>query len=267
MKERNVILHCHLFKNAGTTLDWALQRSFGSGFIDHRDDMEMRQYGIDYLDQFLGNQATVRALSSHHMPFMPEYKKPFYWLLLLREPISRIRSVYEFEVKQPVSSLGSEMAKQMDLSEYINWRMQDDVQPVIKNFYARYLCNKAIPDEVINDLDMECAIQRLSLNNVLVGTVERFDESMVFFEESLKGSFPGIDLSYIRQNIGSYESGLPLSFLDEISPEPREFLLDNNQLDKELHAMISSELEKKIHKIHDFDNKLDSFKKRCDSLL
>ena len=35
---RNVILHYHLFKNAGSTLDWSLQRQFGAGFVDHRDD-------------------------------------------------------------------------------------------------------------------------------------------------------------------------------------------------------------------------------------
>ena len=39
---RPVILHCHLFKNAGSTLDWSLQRQFGSTFIDHRDGDSMR---------------------------------------------------------------------------------------------------------------------------------------------------------------------------------------------------------------------------------
>ena len=39
---KQVILHGHIFKNAGTTLDWALKRSFGKAFVDHRRDDQMR---------------------------------------------------------------------------------------------------------------------------------------------------------------------------------------------------------------------------------
>ena len=39
---RPVILHCHLFKNAGSTLDWSLHKQFGSTFVDHRDGDSMR---------------------------------------------------------------------------------------------------------------------------------------------------------------------------------------------------------------------------------
>ena len=35
---RHVLIHAHLFKNAGTTFDFSLQRSFGEQFVDHRDD-------------------------------------------------------------------------------------------------------------------------------------------------------------------------------------------------------------------------------------
>ena len=75
MEEREVILHCHLFKNAGTALDWALQRTFGDGFIDHRYDDNMRQEGVVYLDGYLSKRPKVQVLSSHHMSFMPEHKK------------------------------------------------------------------------------------------------------------------------------------------------------------------------------------------------
>jgi hypothetical protein len=42
-QERLVILHNHLFKNAGTTIDWSLGRELGSAFVDHRDDAGMKQ--------------------------------------------------------------------------------------------------------------------------------------------------------------------------------------------------------------------------------
>ena len=36
---RKVIIHKHLFKNAGTTFDWSLHKNFGNDFCDHRDDV------------------------------------------------------------------------------------------------------------------------------------------------------------------------------------------------------------------------------------
>jgi len=264
---RQTILHCHVFKNAGTTLDWALERSFNAGFIDHRDDAVLIKQGMGYLEDFLNKHPNVSAVSSHHMPFEPEHEQSYFWLVMLREPLRRVRSVYEFEVKQlPISSLGSKMAKELDFSEYIYWRMQDNVPAVIKNFHVRYLNNVLRPEQEIDDSCLEDACQRLKLENVLVGTVESFNESMVIFEEALKGKFPKIDLAYISQNIGKKRSEHPLGFLDEITPDARDLLLENNQLDRKLYDMVNADQQNLISSIPDFDEKLSDFEKRCNSL-
>lgn len=267
MSDKNVMLHCHIFKNAGSTLDWALKRSFNQGFFDHREDQKMLKEGIKYLDEFLYARPEIFALSSHHMPFEPEHSKHYWWLVLLREPLRRVRSVYDFEVKQrPIASLGSKMAKKLNLSEYINWRIQSDVPTVIKNFHVRYLSNATNPSIKVDEVYLEKALQRLSLNNVLVGTVEHFDESMVLFEDSLRKVFPGVDLSYVRQNVGRHKLGDPLDFLDHINPDVRELLIVNNQLDMKLYDMVSAEQSALTKNFPDFEKRLDDFKKRCLSL-
>ncbi len=62
---RVVIAHGHIFKNAGTTFDWSLQRNFGDGFLDHRDDKKMRERGASHLLELVREQPGLQALSSH----------------------------------------------------------------------------------------------------------------------------------------------------------------------------------------------------------
>jgi len=51
-RPRPVLVHAHMFKNAGSTLDWSLARSFGKGFVDHREDRGMKQ-GAAYFGPWL----------------------------------------------------------------------------------------------------------------------------------------------------------------------------------------------------------------------
>ena len=64
---RVVILHGHMFKNAGSTFDWALNKNFGKAFIDHRDDAALLKGGGAYLSDFLNSNPEVKAFSSHHL--------------------------------------------------------------------------------------------------------------------------------------------------------------------------------------------------------
>jgi len=267
MNTKKTILNCHLFKNAGTTLDWALERNFGNGFCDHRENVEMRQRGICYLDEYLHDNPSIISVSSHHMPFMPEHEGAYWWLVLLRAPLRRIRSVYEFEARQPISSLGSKMAKKLNFSEYIHWRMRDDVPAVIKNYHVRYLNNITNSARVIDESFVDRAFSRLSLNNVIFGTVEHFDESMVIFEEVLKEDFKDIDLAYIKQNVSRKKTDSPLDYLDKLTLDSQEIILKNNQLDIKLYDVVESELEKLTGNIPDFENKLTNFRSRCKTLL
>ncbi len=110
---RIIIAHGHIFKNAGTTFDYSLERNFGKRFVDHRDDAPMRKKGSKYLKNYLKENKHLQAISSHHMcypfPNLPETKIiPAYFF---RHPIERIRSVYNFERKQKSGTPGAINAK------------------------------------------------------------------------------------------------------------------------------------------------------------
>lgn len=253
---RDIILHCHLFKNAGSTIDWSLKNNFGEKFIDHRDDHKMLSGSFEYLENYLEGK-NVTAISSHHMPFYPERMIGGHWMIMLRDPIARVKSVYTFENNQPISSLGSRMAKKLSYKEYVEWRMRDDVPTTIKDFHVRYIKGISNPGRRPEELWLHDCIEKLSLNNVHFGLVEYFDESMIIFENRLNNMSHQIDMSYIKQNVNRW--GGDIIDHDNTSRLIRE----NNRLDIDLYSWAKDILTKEFNAIDDKENKLVDFKHRC----
>ena len=96
---KNILVHVHIFKNAGSSFDDALNRFYRDDFIDHRDDSELLIGKMDYLEKYLDSHPNIQAFSSHSIHFLPQNtdKYNFLPIYLLRHPIDRIRSVYSFE--------------------------------------------------------------------------------------------------------------------------------------------------------------------------
>lgn len=269
---RHILLHSHLFKNAGSTIDWALQRSFGAGFVDHRDDKDMHRGRMKYLHGFLEAHRKVVAVSSHQMPFDPEYQAPgftFWFMLMIRDPIARALSVYEYEKSQPERvSLGAKMAKRMSMREYFDWRLRDDAPAVIRDFHVRSLCDRRHrPKHVLGEADLLAALERARLPRVLVGFVERFDESMVQFEAALQPAFRGVDLAHVIQNRRRGQAPDPQAALrDGLGEALYAELCEKNGLDRRLHAALLQQFELTRDKMDGFDACLRAFKGRCAEL-
>ena len=100
---RFVILHYHILKNAGTTIENILDRNFGERFA--RLDTSDRDGRIEQADilAYLDEHQEVQALSSHQIhypvPAAPGYI--FFDLCFLRDPIDRLRSTYDYFRQRP----------------------------------------------------------------------------------------------------------------------------------------------------------------------
>lgn len=207
---RFVITHGHIFKNAGTTFDSSLEKAFGGDFLDHRDDVSMRQGGADYLHQLIIDNPNIKAISSHHLcnplPKSDLYKCiPVYFV---RNPIDRVLSVYNFERKQKKGSKGAEMASKLSLIDYVHWRMSDAAPKVISNYQTAYIgrTRKLFNHEAVG-LDIFTRALDIVVNEkALIGTVERFDESFTYIVTKLKNYFPDVDFSYQMKNVNNKNS-------------------------------------------------------------
>ena len=265
-----VIAHCHMFKNAGSTLDWSLKRNFGKMFLDHHDDARMRVGGQDFLAHFLGDHPELKAISSHHLQFPLSDRDEALQIMpamLIRHPIDRVGSVYGFEKMQRADTPGAIHAKKMFFAEYVTWRMQPTVGTTIRNFQTLVLLGQTDqPNQLIDDVSFT-RLKAFLYGAPLLGLVELYDESMVLFEQELRPFFSGIDLSYVMQNItpGRRQS------LDErvaevhasLDDATMELLLARNQRDLELYFETKKIVHGRIAKMAHFDHLLSDFRSRC----
>jgi hypothetical protein len=261
---RPVLIHAHMFKNAGSSFDWSLQRNFGDAFVDHRDD-DLMKNGAGYFGSWLQQHHHCQAISSHWitapLPEVPGLRPLL--CLFLRDPVERMRSVYQFERQQQgVDTPGSLRAKKLSFLEYMRWQMEPMPGPVVKNYQTRY-CSGTYLGEDLADM-FNCACSLISGTDTL-GLVHRYDESMVLFEFHLRQYFPQLDLSYVKQN--SLSSGLQshtekraqvLEELTEISAE----ILAANEYDLQLFALAEQRFDQLIARVPDFSTRLAALQER-----
>ena len=191
-------------------------------------------------------------------------------IYLLRHPIQRIPSVYEFERRQEADTAGARAAKLKSFRDYVAWRMQPGVPRTIRNYQTIYLAGV---HNYSKDAEPGLGIFGVAMSTVrsnpLIGVVERYDETMVVIEHHLTESLPGLDLSYVRQNVTRRR------WLDR-RPTPESVLkrlgglaqtvVDKNSLDLAIYQLVNRRLDDQIGKIEHFDERLDDFRGRCERL-
>ena len=248
-KPRNIILHGHIFKNAGTTIDWILERNFGKNFLDDREDVQMRN-NSDYLASLLEQQ--LIAIASHSLPLPPKPIKGviFHTIVLLRNPILRVRSVYDFERKQKGKTPGAIHAKKFNFKEYVQWRMRDDVAVTIRDFQTRFLTQNSLPkSQNLSDEHLKYAIDYVK-NNPLTGLVEHFDESLNIFKTTLDQFVDDFNIDYEIQNVTQKkrlsESEKLSAIQQELGTELFETLLNKNSNDIKLYEAATEIIQSRF---------------------
>jgi hypothetical protein len=244
--KRTVIIHRHLFKNAGTTFDSILQNNFGNDFCDHREDVPMRKIGEDYLLDFLKENPEIKALSSHHIWFKPAGTDALELIpvLFLRHPIERMRSVYDFERKQDSSTLGSQMAKKLGFRDFALWYMQDDKPATMRDFHARHLAGFKKP-KPLRRIHFKKAASEIK-TNPFIGVVDLFDESLQAFDKAFRAKGIELDFSYQPKNVNKPFDGADYEkraseVLEELG-EIAKIVLKKNAFDIELYRLARTKI-------------------------
>ena len=195
----NVIFHHHLFKNAGTSVDVALRRCFGPRW--RNVEGEGRELTGQDLGALLAGEPELCAISSH--TFRPPFEVPgdvrLLPIVLLRHPLDRVRSAYEFERHQVADTMGTRLAKVHDFAGYVRARLAQPHDRSIRNFQTNklsHLPRNAAPDTAEELLSAMGCLQRLPF----IGLVETYDFSMRVFSAKLSEQLGGQSLEVVRAN-------------------------------------------------------------------
>lgn len=237
---RKLILHYHLFKNAGSSIDEILKRSFDDTWLKFDKEKSSAKILPADMQVFINDHPEAKAISSHQlMPPLPRGEFEVFPLVFLRHPLDRARSAYLFEWKK---QLGLTEPKG-SFSDYVREKLDPKNSGPISNFQVFQLSNEAYAGEKPrHDTASEERLERAKsfLDELaFFGLVERFHESLQRMHFYLQYHFP--ELKVVNRQINtSQDSAVQLE--EKLMTVRRELgealygdLCDRNQLDMQLY--------------------------------
>ncbi len=97
-EKRKVIVHNHVFKNAGTSDDHMLKDSLGERWVEWDTPNPGGKISPAELETFILDHPDIVAVSSDQaMPPLPDQHLDIYPIVFLRHPVDRAYSAYLFE--------------------------------------------------------------------------------------------------------------------------------------------------------------------------
>jgi len=273
---RVVLVHHHIFKNAGTSFNYALAQFFGETFSEY-DLPDGRVVTLDQLDTFLRNEESISAVSGHHLALPPIQKNSLKTVssVIVRDPLSRVRSIYKFERKQDAQTDGAVMAKKLDFKEFVKWRLKDSPH-VFCNYQTLYCSRTGSTGQKNSPTteDLELAIQNVQ-GCFAVGTVARYKEFLMMAQYEASRYFPEIILRNAHLNVTSRaqlnkkENYSKKSLVEELGEDLVAELKEMNALDYQLYEssnrILDSWLQESKHdKAKYFESVGDSLSRRKD---
>ena len=239
--ERNVILHCHLFKNAGTSVDHILKSNFEDRWEEREFPTSDYASNADLVRTHLQSNTRLQAFSTHtgnwNLSFDIRNTNVFP-IIFIRHPITRVLSAYRFEKKQDADTVGSRLAKESDFAGYINVRLGNPKDFAFKNFQSLRLAFFA-GNSITN---LETQAHEAFDQAPFIGSVESFDQSCERLDDYLRAHFPGFEAIATRKNVTDTKSTTLTEQLEKIREELGDelytSLVDHNRLDLEIYERL-----------------------------
>ena len=239
---RFVILHYHILKNAGSTIEEALDHSFGERF--RRLDSVDRDHtiGNEELLELIDANPSLEAISSHQIRYpLPQIPGIlFFDICFLRDPIERVRSLYDYFRKRPAAGDPvSDLANHASPGDFVAG-MIEHFPLQIRNVQVNLIAAAGDSDEPTEE-DLESATSRM-LDSPFPGVVDLFDESIAAGQYRLQTIFPRLNCSHEPVNVSDEKT----PHLRKVcAPDVWSELLRLNALDLQLVERVRADVRRR----------------------
>ncbi|MBZ5635676.1 MAG: hypothetical protein LAO55_21320 [Acidobacteriia bacterium] len=252
---RFVLLHYHFFKNAGSTIEEILANSFFENYA--RLDTEDFDGAVSQqeLVAFLNRYPRMKAVSSHQFryPVPQERGFIFFDVCFLRDPIDRIRSMYDYFREKPVpGEPASDLAREQSIGGFIAGLVEHHAYRV-SNAQVNLLANG-----IVNDPPVESDLIRATevmLKTSFLGVVDCFQESLIAGQHFLRPVFPNLALAQQPVNVsGGLEGAMNVrieKFRRDCDADVFAELVRLNALDSELVNRARAEVRRRFSLVPD----------------
>ena len=264
---RYVVVHYHIFKNGGTTLELILEREFSERFATLHGQGRDAVLDAGDLLEFLEQHPGITAVSSHHLRYpKPESRRMVLFdCCFLRNPLSRLRSCYEHFRRSNSSDLYSRWARSYTPREFVK-RLIQEAPHQVSDVQVTQLAHGGVFTRPADEQDLKCA-RAVIRDMALPGIVEMFDESLLVAEYFLRPTFPSVRLEYVPQNVSHPGRPSPVEspeyWEDFWGRDLYDQLLRLNRMDLELLAQTNQELLRRLDRVPRAAEGLADFRWRC----
>jgi hypothetical protein len=243
---RKIVLHYHVFKNAGTSVDQMLEASLGDRWIEWDKPDGGARISAAEMEEFILDRPELLAVSSHQVvPPIPSRHLDVYPLVFIRHPIDRAYSAYLFEWKK---QKGSEEPAGT-FGEYVTRALSRGARKsAIDDFQAFHFANRGYQaTRPSADLDDEAVLANAKdfLRSLpAFGIVERYGESMKRIKTAWGGVFPDITFEVLHANALQDATQSLSEKMKKLRTELGNKLMDQlvlrNQMDLRLYEYASA---------------------------
>jgi hypothetical protein len=251
---RRLLIHYHLFKNAGTSVDAILRRNFADRWINTEFPPRSQVDHQEAITRFIRDNPHLAAISSHTLMLpVPRIEGvEIFPILFVRHPLDRMRSAYEFERRQDATTIGSRFAREHDFAGYIRARLAIRGDRACRDFHVARLAMAVTVSEGSEVERALAAVERLPF----VGLVEAFGASAEKLQQLVQPMFPEFQCFDVWENSTKGRQRTLEERVDDIREELGEecfaMVMDANRADIALHEMVQAD------HIHRCDNPLHS---------
>jgi len=254
---RDVLVNIHIYKNAGSSLDVSLARSFGERFAQIAPPVPGGVLTEHDLVEALGARPGLLAISSHQFrqPLLRAGDTRLHPYLMLRHPLDRLHSVWNFE-RSPARQANSHdqitaWAAALDFRGFLDRCLSFPLTiAVVSNFQTR-ICGTLIgpgeQEDWARDVTTTSLANAMALLETMpaVGVVEHFAASVRRLEAAYRVTFPQFQGTVVQVNRSRPKASLEdrlAAIRAELGPAMWSRILQANDKDLALHRIALGRL-------------------------